>query len=467
MADKRFDPRRKRRGSPKRVPITLLVVLVLLLAGSVYMFWPPQDKINQGLDIQGGLQVVLTATNSDGSQPSSDDMETTISIIEDRVNALGVSEATVQLQGDDQILVQIPGVDDPDTALSTIGTVGYLEFVSVPDITDEDVQTEIDDGEVGMTLDSSTYSSIITGSNITKVSVTRESDTSSYYEVDVTLDSAGTSAFATATSTLATNNDRIAIVLDGVVQSAPTVESSISDGNVAITGSYSLEDAQSLQTILESGSLPVTLTYAQSQIVGPTIGQTQLIAGVLAAICGLILVALYLLFFYRGLGILTAGAIGVFAALYLGLLGVLSYYGLFSLSLAGIAGIVLTIGVAADSSILILERFHEEIRLGRSIKASSISGVKHAIKTSIDADLVTLISAIALFFIATGSVKGFGLTLGLGIFCDIATMLLFKAPIIRLLAPKVMSHHPGFWGLKDDLTEARANGEVERSADNG
>ncbi len=467
MVDKRFDPKKKRRSSPKRVPIVLLIVLGLLLAGSVYMFWPPQAKIKQGLDIQGGLQVVMTATASDGSKPSSTDMENTISIIENRVNALGVSEATVQKQGDDQILIQIPGISDPDAALSTIGTVGYLEFVSVPDISDSTIRSEIQSGQVGMTLPSGTYADVITGSNITRVTVNRQSDTSSYYEVDITLDAAGTSAFAAATSVLATNNDRIAIVLDGVVQSAPSVENVISNGNVAITGNYSLENAKSLQTILESGSLPVTLSYAQSQIVGPTLGQNQLVAGVVAALCGLVLVALYLLFFYRGLGILTAGAVGVFAILYLGLLGTLSYFGLFSLSLAGMAGIVLTIGVAADSSILILERFHEEIRMGRSIKAASISGVKHAIKTSIDADFVTLISAIALFFIATGSVKGFGLTLGLGILCDIVTMLLFKAPIIRLLAPKVMSHHPDFWGLRGDLDEARDSGEVERGVHNG
>ena len=144
----------------------------------------------------------------------------------------------------------------------------------------------------------------------------------------------------------------------------------------------------------------------------------------------------------------------VFAVLYLGILATLSSFGLFSLSLAGIAGIVLTIGMAADSSILTMERFREEIRMGRSVRAASVTGVKHAIVTSIDADLVTLMSALSLFFCGA-SVKGFGLTLALGIACDIAMMLLFKAPLIRLLAPKVIARHPGFWGIKDSLAASK------------
>ena len=145
----------------------------------------------------------------------------------------------------------------------------------------------------------------------------------------------------------------------------------------------------------------------------------------------------------------------VFAVLYLGILAALSAFGQFSLSLAGIAGIVLTIGMAADSSILTMERFREEIRMGRSVRAASITGVKHAIVTSVDADLVTLVSALSLFFLASASVKGFGLTLALGIVCDIVMMLLFKAPLIRLLAPRSIANHPGFWGVRDSLEVAR------------
>lgn len=158
------------------------------------------------------------------------------------------------------------------------------------------------------------------------------------------------------------------IILDDEVQSAPAVQGEIPDGKVSITGNYTLEEAQSLETVLESGSLPINFEYAQAQVVGPTLGQEALAAGVLVALIGLAIVMLYLLFFYKGLGLITAGAMAIFAVLYLGLLALLSWFGQFSLSLAGIAGIVLTVGMAADSSVLTLERFREEIRMGRSVR---------------------------------------------------------------------------------------------------
>ena len=278
--------------------------------------------------------------------------------------------------------------------------------------------------------------------------------------MNITLNSQGAKAFADASRDLVADHGKIVIILDGEVQSAPAVQSEIPNGEVSITGQYSLEDAKALQTILESGSLPVSFEYAQSQVVGPTLGQDALVSGVVVALIGLALVMLYLLFFYKGLGIITAAAMGVFAVLYLGILAALSAFHLFSLSLAGIAGIVLTIGMAADSSILTVERFREEIRMGRSVKAASITGVKHAIFTSIDADLVTMVSALCLFFLAAASVKGFGMTLALGIICDIAMMLIFKAPLIRLLAPKVIAKHPGFWGIKDSIDASKGYAEL-------
>lgn len=455
-------------GNSNRRNMWLLIVTTILVIASIFMFMPPQDKINQGLDIQGGLSVVLTAEGTDGHEVTQEDMEKSCSIIESRVNALGASEATVQVQGNNQILVQIPGLSDTQTALETIGRTGMLEFARADSFTDEADQTAIENGtyiQQGVVTDSlgnqfpsgevtyrevsGSYTPLITGENITRVTVDKESETSNYYAVNLTLDSAGTEAFAQATSELAPTNGKIVIILDGEIQSAPAVQNEISTGQVAITGNYTLEEAQALQTVLESGSLPVSFHYEQSQVVGPTLGQDALMSGLLVAILGLTLVILYLICFYRGLGLLTAAAMVVFAIFYLGLLATLSAFGLFSLSLAGIAGIVLTIGMAADSSILVLERFREEIRMGRSVRAASITGVRHGIETSIDADLVTLVSALTLFFLASASVKGFGMTLALGIMCDIVMMLLLKAPLIRLLAPKVITRHPGFWGIKD------------------
>ncbi|MDR1015589.1 MAG: protein translocase subunit SecD [Coriobacteriales bacterium] len=531
MADRRFKVKKK--ASPKRPQVTLLVLLAVLLAGSVLMFWPPQERVTQGLDVKGGLAVVLAAQKPDGSAVTADEMQAAAQIVDRRINLLGASEASVQVQGSDQLLVQMPGLVDQTQALNTIGTTGMLEFVDVTAITDETAKNAIETGmaidrdylqrlgalagkedipvnaqlflssttvsgeeetvvefpsdtttdplsgsllplaqSIGMEweplrLEAGTYTPVFSGSNIRSVNVDREKEGSPYYAVNLELDAAATESFGTTTTALYPTKGMIAILLDGYVQSAPAVQNAITNGRVAITGNYSVDGANQLRTILQSGSLPVTLEVATSQVIGPTLGQDSLRAGVLVAIIGLIIVALYLLLFYKGIGLLTAGAIGVFAILYLGVLALLSYFGQFALSLAGIAGIVLSIGVAADSSILVLERFKEEIRMGRSVRASSVTGVRHAIVTSIDADLVTLVSALALFFIAVGSVKGFGLTLALGVICDIVTMLIFKAPLIRLLAPNVITRHPGFWGIKEDEELARAAGEMRRGVENG
>jgi len=463
----------------------LLIVTTILVIGSIFMFTPLQERIHQGLDLQGGLSVVLTAQSTDGGDVSNDDMNESRSIIESRVNALGASEASVQRQGNNQILVQIPGMSDTSEALRTIGRTGQLEFARLDSFTDSTIRQEIDSGQLTqsstitddfgntfrtgeqtpITVQPGTYTPIITGANIRSVNVDRENGSGVHYAVNITLDDAGRQAFADASRDLVGDHGKIVIILDNQVQSAPAVQSVIDGGEVSITGNYTQQEANDLKTVLDSGALPVSFQVQSARTVGPTLGQGALQSGVLVAGIGLLLVMLYLLLFYRGLGFLTAGAMAVFAVMYLGLLALLSHFNQFSLSLAGIAGIVLTIGMAADSSILTLERFREEIRFGRSVRAASITGVRHGIMTSIDADLVTLVSALTLFFLGSSSVKGFGLTLALGIGCDIAMMLLFKAPTIRLLAPHSIAHHPGFWGIKDCETASEVYTELAHRED--
>lgn len=474
--------------------IWLLIATLLVIIASVALFVPPQDKINLGLDIRGGLSVVMTADSENGAPVTDEQMEDSRTIIENRVNALGASEATVQVQGTDQIIVQIPGLEDSEEALKTIGSTGQLVFADITTFTDDEVVEKIQAGSYGentqiedefgysfpaeedaeLEVAPGTYDVLLTGDNINKISVDRASQTSAYYAVNLELDPQGTQAFADATRNLVAMNGQVVIILDDKVESAPGVQSIITDGKVAITGNYSADEANAFRTVLESGSLPVNFDISQSQVVGPTLGLDALLAGLVVVLIGLACVMLYLLFFYKGLGLITAAAVLVMAVLYLGILAALSAFGLFSLTLSGVAGIVLTIGMAADSSILTVERFREEIRMGKSVRAASQSGVRHAIFTSIDADLVTLVSALCLFFLASASVKGFGLTLSLGIFCDIAMMLLFKAPLIRLLAPRAIQKNPGFWGIRDcqeashfyaDL--AAAEGTTEALAETG
>jgi len=433
----------------------VLAILAVFCVACAGLFWPLDQKITQGLDIRGGVSVIMTGHTSDGSDPTPEDMDTATAIVTNRVNALGASEATVQQQGTNSILVQIPGATDAEAAVETIGRTGHLEFVRLDDIGDADALNQISLGIEGVTLGEGTYTAFMDGSHIKSVAVGQPSyQASGEYVVNLSLDDEGRKLFADVTTALAPTNGRIAIVLDGVVNSAPAVQSPITDGNVQISGNFTVDDAIALKTVLDSGSLPISLDYSESRVVGPTLGQDSLQQGVLALGIGMVLVIAYLFLFYRGLGLLTFGSLTVFAFIYLGILAVLSRMGAFALSLPGIAGAVLTVGMAADSSILVLERFREEIRMGRSVRNASISGVRHGIGTSLDADAVTLVSALALFLFAVGPVKGFGLTLMLGIICDIITMFLFKAPALRLLANGAIQANPGFWGISEDLEEA-------------
>lgn len=449
-SESRKRPRRHSRSLDARKHVATLLALLVVCAICVVGSWPLNQKITQGLDIQGGVSVVMSASKPNGEQVSSADLAQATTIVQNRVNSLGASEATVQQQGSNSILVQIPGATDPQKALETIGKTGFLEFVNLYDIQDLDTLNALKSGAEAVSLKPGTYKAFMTGDSIKQVSISNESEGSAYFAVNLRLDSEGTQKFAEVTKELAPVRGQIAIVLDGVVNSAPAVQAVISTGEVSITGRYTYEGAQNMKTVLDSGSLPVNLSYSESRVVGPTLGHASLMQGLFAIAAGFVLVALYLFFFYKGMGLLTTGSLAVFAIVYLGILAALSHFGLFALSLPGIAGIVLTIGMAADSSILVLERFREEIRMGRSIRSASITGVKHGIWTSLDADVVSLVSALALFFIAIGPVKGFGLTLALGILCDIITMFVFKGPLLRLLALKQIQRHPGFWGVSKD-----------------
>lgn len=456
-------PKKKLTADARR-NVTTLIALAVLCVVCVIGFTPLSERITTGLDIQGGVSVILTATKSDGSSPTADEMATAQSIVEKRVNTLGASEATVQIQGSNSILVQIPGATDADAAVETIGQTGHLEFVRLDDIGDAEALAKIEAGGTNVELQEGTYTAFLDGSYITATSVAQSSTSVGTYVVNVTFNSEGAEIFDEVTKELASTNGQIAIVLDGVVQSAPAVQEEISGGEVSISGDFTLEEAQELKTVLDSGSLPVTLTYSESRVVGPTLGQDSLRQGVIALVVGVLIVIAYLFFFYRGLGFLTLGSLVVFAILYLGLLALLSHYGMFSLSLPGLAGMVLTTGSAADSSILVLERFREEIRMGKTVKNASVTGARHGIMTSLDADIVTLVTALALFFVGAGTVKGFGLTLALGVACDIVTMFCFKAPALRLLAAHVIPNHPKFWGINQDLDEAQRRSEEAAAA---
>jgi preprotein translocase subunit SecD/SecD/SecF fusion protein len=243
-------------------------------------------------------------------------------------------------------------------------------------------------------------------------------------------------------------NQQVAIVLDGVVQSAPVVQSAILGGNTAITGDFTPEEAKKLKTVLETGALPVTLKFSESRVVGPTLGQESLEQGLYAGLVGLAFVAVFMVVYYRGLGLVADVALALYGMIFFGVLAMLSSFNLFSLTLPGIAGLILTIGVAADTSILIFERLKEEVVTGKTYRTAAKSAVRHAIGTSIDADVVTLVSALALYIFAIGPVRGFAFTLMIGIFIDLLVAILFTGVVVRMLAEGTMPKRPGLFGMK-------------------
>lgn len=417
--------------------VLALVVITILVVGSWALFWPPSEKITQGLDIQGGVSVILTAQETSQTAVTDDVMERAELIIRNRVDSLGASEATIQRQGSDSILVQLPGISNAEEALAALGTTGQLEI--------RDVTGTQEDGEVIL------GDILLTGDVVTSAAVVSDPQTGEI-QVEVTFDSEGAATWAEVTG--ARVGQPIAIVLDGNIESAPTVRERITGGQTIISGQFTIEEAKRLKTVLETGALPVSLVFSESRVVGPTLGQDSLRAGVLAALIGLGLVAIYMAVYYRGLGLITWISLFSFSSIFLGVLSLLSFGGWFALSLPGIAGIVLTIGLAADSSILIFERFKEEVALGKTYRSAAKSGTKHAIMTSLDADLVTFVSALVLFMVAIGPVRGFALTLMIGIAIDLTVAILFTRTAVVMLAESVIPRMPGLFGVKGGDADA-------------
>jgi protein-export membrane protein SecD len=397
-----------------------------------WQFWPPGENITQGLDIQGGLSVILTAVETPETPVTDDVMDRAELIVRNRVDRLGASEVTIQRQGADSILVQLPGIANAQEALDALGSTGQLEIRDV-------VGTDPTTGEVVL------GDVLLTGDVITAASIGTNPQTNEI-EVNVTFDSEGSAAWAEITG--ARIGQQIAIVLDGNVESAPVVRDRITGGQTSISGTFTPEEARRLKTVLETGALPVSLEFSESRVVGPTLGQDSLRAGVFAALAGLGLVALYLAGYYRGFGVASWFALAIFASLFLGVLSLLSGFGWFALSLPGIAGIVLTIGLAADSEILMIERFKEEVRGGKTYRSAARHGTRHAIGTSLDADLVTFVSALMLYMFAIGPVRGFALTLMIGLVIDIFNMVFWSRSVVITLAETVVPKMPWLFGVK-------------------
>lgn len=439
-------------------------------------------KIKLGLDLRGGTSVTLTPRPSEGVKVTSEAIDQAVEIIRQRVNSLGVAESEVAAQGSGtnrQIVISVPG-QTGEKIVQLVGQTAELRFRQVlvegpPNATTAAGDTTTATLPAGVTpalnaayaaLDCTKPESLqggsteapdvavvgcdrtgsqkfilapaqVLGNMISKASAAIDQQGAAGWYVMIDFNGEGTSKFGaltTSVTSLAAPQNQVAIVLDGLVVSAPRINEAINGGSAQITGSFSQEDASNLANVLKYGALPLAFDQGEVLQVSPTLGADQLQAGLLAGLLGFALIFLYSFMYYKGLGLVTVASLVVASAIaYLSFLLLGEWIG-FTLTLAGIAGAIVAIGITADSFVVFFERLRDEVREGRSLRSAVESGWVKARHTIIIADMVSMIAAALLYFFAVGGVRGFAFTLGLTTLIDLLVVFAFTHPLVAILA---------------------------------
>jgi preprotein translocase subunit SecD len=483
-------------------------LLVVLVGFSVWAFFPgTSSSIRLGLDLQGGTQVILVPTPVvEGAAITDDQLSQTVEILRARVDSLGVaeSEVTTAGSGDDAVIVvSVPG-ENQDRLVELVQQTALLNFRPVWDLGAPFSNTaEVGDGSAvaagpigivqaaenspefqadvaaldcsnpdnyaGGTPDNpelwlgtceqngaakySLQPAFIQGTNVTNATAELPQGGVGWV-VNLQFDSEGASALATASRDLTALPEcgtgqspcnAFAIVLDGVVVSAPRFNEAILGGQASIEGNFTSQEARDLANVLRYGALPVTLEPVDITTISPTVGQEQLVAGLIAGAIGLALVTLYLLFYYRVLGIVTALSLFLAGGLTYTVFVVLSKTVELTLTLAGVAGAIVAIGITADSFIVYFERIRDEIRDGRSLRQACDTGWIRARRTILAADFVSILAAIVLYLLSVGSVRGFAFVLGLTTVIDVLIAFWFTRPVVVLLGRSKFMQRGSKW----------------------
>lgn len=394
-----------------------------------------------GLDLQGGLQVLLEADVPETTNVDAQEMETARTIVENRTNALGVSENVIQLAGDRRIVGEFPGAEDADAILDIIQQTGLMEFVDTGDFRPEEgsiIQTDFAGGKAAEPTPTPTdengtnpqpvYHTIMTGKELTSVNV--GVDAAGQPAVDFVLSPEGATIFAQHTA--ANIGKVLTITLDKRVVSAPGIEGAIPDGQGQISGAFTAEGANTLAVQLRYGSLPVPLKVVETRIIGPTLGEDSLEKSLLAGVIGLTIVILFMGIYYRLPGITADVSILLYAAI---LFAVFKFLGV-TFTLPGIAGIMLSTGSALDANILVFERLKEELRGGRVLRQAFDQAWARAWPSIRDSNIAALITAAILFWFGNtfGAtiVKGFSLTLAIGVVISLFSSLYIARTFLAL-----------------------------------
>ena len=430
------------------------VVLVVLVVGfALWMANPPLDvrdpqgnitkegKIKLGLDLQGGMHLVLIVDTSTLTPAEAKDApDRALEIIRNRIDQFGVLEPSIQRQGRDRIVIQLPGITDRERAINLIKSSAHLEFKIVsdnPELIKKALAGEKVEGyelKSMKTRDDKTEDLLLEEKAAlggdTLVDATTEFSQATFNQpyVSITFNSIGGAKFSEITEM--NTGKRLAIVLDDNVYSAPVIREKIPSGRAQITGNFSVQEANDLAIVLRAGALPAPVKIIEERTIGPTLGRDSISKGIKAIMTGGLAVLAFMALYY-----LAAGLIADFALILNMILiaGALSYFHA-TLTLPGIAGLVLTIGMSVDANVLIFERIREESKLGKSIRAAIQSGFQRAFLTILDANLTTLITALILFQFGTGPVRGFAMVLSIGILSSMFTAIVVTRLILDLLA---------------------------------
>ncbi len=414
-----------------RCAVNMIVVVILLAAfGALAIFGlnigaleikPLVEGISQGLDLRGGVSAVYEAQD-EGQSDFASLLSGTMAVLRNRLTNQGFTEATVTQQGTNRIRIEIPDVDDPNEILNIIGQPAHLEFKTA-------------DGET-----------IMDGSAVVSAEM-------GYLDgqpvVQFTLNDEGATAFATATAENV--GSTISIELDGEVISAPTVNQAITGGQGYIEGNFTAESAQQLAMLIQSGALPLDIEQIEVRTISATLGEDALSTSMTAAVIGVLLVIAFMLVIYRLPGVMASLALLIYILIDLFLLAVIPGV---QLTLPGIAGIVLSIGMAVDANVIIFERMKEEMRAGKTVRASVESGFKRAFSAILDSNITTIIAGLVLMIFGAGTIKGFAITLTIGVVCSMFTAVVVTRFLLRQMVGLNFTNHR-LYGVRD-AKEGRA-----------
>jgi preprotein translocase subunit SecD len=469
----------------------LVVILIGVSAYYIFVRQPVSEATRLGLDLEGGVSASLQGYHTDGSDVSRDEMDQAAQVIRQRVDSLGVTEPEIQLQGQDQVVVNLPGVTDTDRAVEVIGRTAQLGFyevlasaggqpVSSSEIsqTKKDLRSELEkdpayqEGKTKIIFEESPSpkgsGTVVEGYVVSEQpsltggalkSATQTRDQSGRRQVQMTLTSEGAEQFGDLTQqvvedALANGNagrGRLAIVLDENVVSAPSVREPIYGGQVVIEnqglpGGLPQQEAKELEVVLKTGALPVNMQVLSVTSIGPTLGSDSLRSGLLAALVGFGLVLVFLLVIYRALGVVADLALLIYAFLLWGLIVAIPI----TVTLPGIAGIVLSIGVAADANVVIFERIKEEVRRGKTPRTAVGLGYQKGFKAILDGNLTTLITAFILFALSSGSVRGFAVLLAVGVILSMFTAIAVTRALLGVISSRGFHLSAGMMGVSKE-----------------